>query len=147
MRRDSSSTDIQQQQGVVECVICMCEKRDTLILPCRHLCLCKSCASNLRNQSNNCPICRVPFFALLQMEISKLGKKLPTSESHTLSITNNNGSIRDDNNNNKDFTNLNVYFINDNENVVINSLENEHNYFSQISPDETSRIESNKSFN
>lgn len=50
-----------------ECVICMCEMRDTLILPCRHLCLCSCCANNLRYQANNCPICRAPFRALLQI--------------------------------------------------------------------------------
>ncbi|OUC45590.1 hypothetical protein D917_01829 [Trichinella nativa] len=32
----------------VECVVCMSEWRDTLILPCRHLCLCSGCAETLR---------------------------------------------------------------------------------------------------
>ncbi|XP_022252119.1 E3 ubiquitin-protein ligase MGRN1-like [Limulus polyphemus] len=50
-----------------ECVICMSDSRDTLILPCRHLCLCNSCADSLRYQANNCPICRSPFRALLQI--------------------------------------------------------------------------------
>ncbi|XP_012154045.1 mahogunin ring finger 1 isoform X2 [Megachile rotundata] len=51
-----------------ECVICMCDVRDTLILPCRHLCLCNNCANSLRYQANNCPICRAPFRALLQIK-------------------------------------------------------------------------------
>lgn len=51
----------------LECVICMSEMRDTLILPCRHLCLCRDCAENLRYQASNCPICRSPFHALLQI--------------------------------------------------------------------------------
>ncbi|XP_015752852.1 PREDICTED: E3 ubiquitin-protein ligase MGRN1-like [Acropora digitifera] len=42
----------------LECVICMSDMRDTLILPCRHLCLCRECAESLRYQANNCPICR-----------------------------------------------------------------------------------------
>lgn len=50
-----------------DCVICMCDVRDTLILPCRHLCLCNSCADSLRCQTNYCPICRAPFRALLQI--------------------------------------------------------------------------------
>lgn len=51
-----------------ECVICMSDTRDTLILPCRHLCLCNGCADSLRYQANNCPICRAPFRALLQLK-------------------------------------------------------------------------------
>ena len=31
-----------------ECVVCMSDMRDTLILPCRHLCLCNTCADSLR---------------------------------------------------------------------------------------------------
>ncbi|XP_075422445.1 E3 ubiquitin-protein ligase MGRN1 isoform X2 [Ascaphus truei] len=50
-----------------ECVVCLSDLRDTLILPCRHLCLCNSCADTLRYQANNCPICRLPFRALLQI--------------------------------------------------------------------------------
>ncbi len=50
------------------CVICLTDTRNVLLLPCRHLCLCGSCAENLKFQSNNCPICRVPFRALLQMK-------------------------------------------------------------------------------
>ncbi len=44
-----------------ECVVCMCDLRDTIILPCRHLCLCNACADSLRYQANNCPIRRAPF--------------------------------------------------------------------------------------
>lgn len=64
--RTASSTDDGEDNGS-ECVICMCDVRDTLILPCRHLCLCNSCADSLRYQANNCPICRAPFRALLQV--------------------------------------------------------------------------------
>ncbi|ELT89988.1 hypothetical protein CAPTEDRAFT_155141 [Capitella teleta] len=59
-----------------ECVICMSEMRDTIILSCRHLCLCNVCADSLRYQANNCPICRAPFRALLQIRAMK---KKPTN--------------------------------------------------------------------
>lgn len=63
---DCEPTD-DDDEGGGECVICMSEPRDTLILPCRHLCLCQMCADSLRYQANNCPICRAPFRALLQI--------------------------------------------------------------------------------
>lgn len=62
------SGDEDTEDNGSECVICMCDVRDTLILPCRHLCLCNSCADSLRYQANNCPICRAPFRALLQIK-------------------------------------------------------------------------------
>lgn len=43
-----------------ECIVCMTLPKDTSVLPCRHLCLCKECANVLRVQHNSrCPICRV----------------------------------------------------------------------------------------
>ena len=31
-----------------ECIVCMTNKKDTAIMPCRHMCLCVSCASVMR---------------------------------------------------------------------------------------------------
>ncbi|KAH7729520.1 E3 ubiquitin-protein ligase MGRN1 [Aphelenchoides avenae] len=46
----------------------MANPRDTVILPCRHLCICNGCAETLRYKLNNCPICRSPFKALLKLK-------------------------------------------------------------------------------
>ncbi|CAI5942661.1 unnamed protein product [Closterium sp. NIES-65] len=54
----------------VECVVCLEDPRDTLVLPCRHLCLCLHCAKALRFQSNKCPICRSVVQSLLQIKLS-----------------------------------------------------------------------------
>jgi hypothetical protein len=46
------------------CVACLSEPRDTLLAPCRHVCLCASCAQQLvrvaasRNEVLRCPLCR-----------------------------------------------------------------------------------------
>lgn len=48
-----------------ECVICMTEPNDTVVLPCRHVCLCSECAKQLRLQSNKCPVCRHPIQELI----------------------------------------------------------------------------------
>lgn len=49
------------------CVICLCNPKDTTVIPCRHLCLCAECAVQLRHQSNKCPICRRPIERLMTM--------------------------------------------------------------------------------
>jgi hypothetical protein len=79
MQLSQGSIDTDTEDSGSECVICMCDGRDTLILPCRHLCLCNSCADSLRYQANNCPICRAPFRALLQIRAlqKNSGQPLP----------------------------------------------------------------------
>jgi hypothetical protein len=67
-----SQTAEEDLQTMRECVICMSEPKDTAVLPCRHLCLCRDCAEVLRLQGRRpggnasstsagppkCPICR-----------------------------------------------------------------------------------------
>lgn len=53
-----------------ECVICMTEAKDTAVLPCRHMCMCRECAKELRLQSNKCPICRQPIEELIEIKIN-----------------------------------------------------------------------------
>ncbi|XP_076856436.1 putative E3 ubiquitin-protein ligase MGRN1 isoform X2 [Brachyhypopomus gauderio] len=65
--QEIKSSDDENSDNSSECVVCLSDLRDTLILPCRHLCLCNACADTLRYQANNCPICRLPFRALLQI--------------------------------------------------------------------------------
>ncbi|XP_067859884.1 E3 ubiquitin ligase RNF157 [Heptranchias perlo] len=78
--QESKVTDEELSDNSAECVVCLSDVRDTLILPCRHLCLCNACADTLRYQANNCPICRLPFRALLQIRAmrKKLGPVSPT---------------------------------------------------------------------
>ncbi|CAJ1021571.1 Zinc finger, C3HC4 type (RING finger) containing protein, putative [Leishmania lindenbergi] len=45
-----------------QCVICLENCKDTVFLPCRHLCTCWSCASRIGN--NSCPTCRAPLEAM-----------------------------------------------------------------------------------
>mmetsp|Transcript_30274 Transcript_30274/g.69662 ORF Transcript_30274/g.69662 Transcript_30274/m.69662 type:complete len:342 (+) Transcript_30274:60-1085(+) len=45
-----------------ECVVCQCLPRDTVVQPCRHMCLCSACAEYIRTRvqyrSYRCPMCR-----------------------------------------------------------------------------------------
>ncbi|XP_075418362.1 E3 ubiquitin ligase RNF157 isoform X2 [Tenrec ecaudatus] len=79
--QDSKVAEDEVSDNSAECVVCLSDVRDTLILPCRHLCLCNTCADTLRYQANNCPICRLPFRALLQIRAmrKKLGPLSPGS--------------------------------------------------------------------
>ena len=47
-----------------ECVICLTNPRDTVLLPCRHLCCCQACFPHL----DKCPVCRAPFDSHLVFE-------------------------------------------------------------------------------
>ena len=39
------------------CVVCQTEAKSVLLMPCRHMCLCKECSRN--NAMDKCPLCRV----------------------------------------------------------------------------------------
>ncbi|XP_013885946.1 RING finger protein 157 [Austrofundulus limnaeus] len=79
--QESKVSEDEISDNSAECVVCLSDVRDTLILPCRHLCLCNACADTLRYQANCCPICRLPFRALLQIRAmrKKLSPLTPTS--------------------------------------------------------------------
>uniref|UniRef100_A0AAQ5XJT7 E3 ubiquitin-protein ligase n=1 Tax=Amphiprion ocellaris TaxID=80972 RepID=A0AAQ5XJT7_AMPOC len=87
--QETKPSDDENSDNSNECVVCLSDLRDTLILPCRHLCLCNSCADTLRYQANNCPICRLPFRALLQIRAvrKKPGALSPVSFSPVLAQT------------------------------------------------------------
>ena len=40
------------------CVICLENQSNVAVLPCRHLCLCKECASSMISHGSKCPMCR-----------------------------------------------------------------------------------------
>ena len=49
-------------------VICFTNDKDTVVLPCRHMCLCMECSQIVRRQSNNCPICRTKVSTFIQIK-------------------------------------------------------------------------------
>lgn len=64
---------IHEQQEKLDCVVCLSDVRDTLFLPCRHLCICANCAEPLVHGDGKCPICRQSFESIvtLREETSK----------------------------------------------------------------------------
>jgi len=77
---ENTNDDIYDDDNNSECVVCLSDTRDTLILPCKHLCLCSECANQLRFQQSGCPICRQPFRALLQ--IRAVRKKVESNSAY-----------------------------------------------------------------
>ncbi|XP_022767347.1 probable E3 ubiquitin-protein ligase LOG2 [Durio zibethinus] len=67
---NSVDNDVDANDPGKECVICLSEPRDTTVLPCRHMCMCSSCAKVLSCQTNRCPICRQPVERLLEIKVN-----------------------------------------------------------------------------
>ena len=40
------------------CVVCMVHEKKVLLLPCKHLCMCKACTDKIVTGSARCPVCR-----------------------------------------------------------------------------------------
>ena len=53
------------------CVVCLSSQRDTVVFPCKHLCLCGTCCVSLSTGSRHmkkCPVCRVHIVCMLQLK-------------------------------------------------------------------------------
>lgn len=98
---DGSFGDSQNRDSLTgttfECVICMSDERDTMLLPCRHLCLCNSCAQSLRYQASSCPICRCPFKAALNIRVIQRDHRYLQPRSWSTSETSTEGQVAETN--------------------------------------------------
>ncbi|RQM19314.1 hypothetical protein B5M09_002749 [Aphanomyces astaci] len=82
----SAATDAAGVTEGSECSICMCEPRNTTILPCRyvilprimnqsnmhlfrHMCICLDCSEQLKRPGSTCPICRGKVESMLQIRV------------------------------------------------------------------------------
>ena len=61
-------------EGSKECVVCYTELANTIVLPCRHLCLCSKCAQIVRMQTSKCPICRTAVKTFINFKIEGLSE-------------------------------------------------------------------------
>lgn len=47
------------------CVVCLVHKKNHVVMPCRHLCLCGTCKAS--GEINECPICREPNITFISV--------------------------------------------------------------------------------
>ena len=66
VRKEGNADEQDVDTDAAECVICLTEEKEVVVFPCRHMCMCMSCAEALPSQNNNCPICRRPVTLLLR---------------------------------------------------------------------------------
>lgn len=62
-----SSKDL-PNSGMIECCVCMDEPRSVLLLPCRHVAVCRACLTRL--SPCLCPICRSPVQESIDIVVS-----------------------------------------------------------------------------
>ena len=50
---------LQTNHGDFYCVLCYADKKDWMVMPCNHVCLCSKCATeNIHHLHGHCPMCR-----------------------------------------------------------------------------------------
>jgi hypothetical protein len=57
--QDMTENNVSSEQDVTLCIVCEDSKKVIVLLPCKHVCLCKMCASTyLFKTLHECPMCR-----------------------------------------------------------------------------------------
>jgi hypothetical protein len=55
---------------IPKCSICMEKLVNTILLPCSHICLCQSCAGQVEDSDNSCPLCRAEIDTVSKVYIA-----------------------------------------------------------------------------
>ena len=51
------------------CVVCQDKRKNTLFLPCKHLCVCAECAESVKSTGKQCPVCRTVISDSIQTHL------------------------------------------------------------------------------
>ncbi|KAH8741717.1 hypothetical protein FG386_001291 [Cryptosporidium ryanae] len=54
-----------------DCLICMTNQKNAVLLPCKHCILCESCLRSLRQ--DKCPLCRTTFYGFVVLPVNTVG--------------------------------------------------------------------------
>jgi hypothetical protein len=77
---DQLETKITTLKAEIECVICLDERRDTLLKPCGHLAGCRECTKKLKE----CAICRTTIENTVAVEMLPPKRRLVRPNTHEL---------------------------------------------------------------
>ncbi|XP_074654903.1 uncharacterized protein LOC141908670 [Tubulanus polymorphus] len=73
MSQSELTRALEQEQDRQLCVICRCEPKSVLLLPCRHMCLCGVCARHISRSTHYnqriCPLCRSQLEAVMNVYV------------------------------------------------------------------------------
>lgn len=65
--KEESQSDPKTADAYNFCVICQDKVKSVVLLPCRHLCLCRECYKQLKRYRRECPMCREPYEYSIQV--------------------------------------------------------------------------------
>ncbi|OII70790.1 RING domain-containing protein [Cryptosporidium ubiquitum] len=65
---NNSITASKNNEDSESCVICLTNNRETILLPCRHACLCTVCSETLFKNTQDCPVCRNSVLGVVNIE-------------------------------------------------------------------------------
>ena len=51
------ASELEKVTDSQSCIVCMDKKKEILLIPCRHLCMCVNCAPNVMETRSTCPYC------------------------------------------------------------------------------------------
>lgn len=57
-----------ETESMRDCIICYNEPCDTVVMPCRHLCICHHCMGSVLERLSSCPICRERISSVVQIQ-------------------------------------------------------------------------------
>ena len=65
--------ELERERDKNLCVVCQDQQKSMLVMPCRHMCLCRGCSGELlrlrRWQSRTCPLCRCRITSILEVYV------------------------------------------------------------------------------
>mmetsp|Transcript_19008 Transcript_19008/g.21308 ORF Transcript_19008/g.21308 Transcript_19008/m.21308 type:complete len:285 (+) Transcript_19008:2-856(+) len=70
-KQEENSNDV-YDDSQKECVICYSNIKDTIVYPCKHICLCAQCTQVVRMQNSRCPICRRQADKFINIQIEDI---------------------------------------------------------------------------